>query len=81
MKKPNLSDIIAETFSNNNTVLEPVKSTRLLSVRELRKYGPQWISHRFKIKGGIPLNTIMIDNVAKNNVLYEKLKKFNIGKK
>ena len=67
------SDLIHHILYGDHPNIEPVKSIRLRSVREL-KYGPHYISHRFPFKGGISFRDTVIENVVKNNALLARLR-------
>lgn len=71
--KLSFSDLINHVLYGDYTNIEPVKSTRTRSVREL-KHGPCYISHRFPFKGGVSWRNVTASNIFANNVLLEKLK-------
>lgn len=71
--RTNLSDLITTMIYGDYRNIEPIKSTRTRSVREL-KYGPCHITHRFPFKGGISFSHVMARSVLSNNVLLHKLK-------
>lgn len=67
------ADLVTSTFSNDRKNIEPQRSTRDMSVREMRKYPPHRIHHRFPIPGGISTADMLRESITASNALWERL--------
>ena len=70
-----LTEVIRQTLSSAGTFWEKEKSTRDLSVREMRTRGPHHIYHRFPLRDGITARDLIVENVSAHNPLLERLKR------
>lgn len=57
-----------------NACYEPIASTRLRSVREM-KFGPEHIHHRFAVPGLVTLMEIHIMKMSGSNPLFKRAKR------